>query len=247
MIIIKSKDEIKKMKEAGKIIGKLFSVLKNMVKPGITTLELDSFAESFIKKNGAIPAFKGYLGYPATLCTSVNESVVHEIPSTRKLKLGDIISIDVGTFYNGYYGDAAITLPMGEISEQKKKLLQVTEEALYRGIETARVGRRLFDISNTIQTYVEISGFSVVREFIGHGIGKSLHEEPQVPNYGKAGTGPQLRAGMTIAIEPMVNTGTYKVKILKDKWRAVTVDAKPSAHFEHTIAITDGEAEILTK
>lgn len=247
MIILKSKDEIKKMKEAGRIIGKLFSVLENMVKPGITTLELDSFAESFIKKNNATPAFKGYLGYPATLCTSVNESVVHEIPSTRILKQGDIISIDVGTFYNGYYGDAAITLPVGEISEEKKKLLQITKGALYRGIETARVGRRLFDISNTIQTYVEISGFSVVREFIGHGIGKSLHEEPQVPNYGKAGTGPELREGMTIAIEPMVNIGTYKVKILKDKWRAVTADAKPSAHFEHTIAITDGEAEILTR
>lgn len=239
------------MRAAGKIVGDLLKALAEIIKPGVTTIELDKFAEEFIIARKAKPAFKGYVAhfkktYPATLCTSVNESVVHEIPSNRVLKEGDIISIDVGVLHNGYYGDSAYTFPVGEIDKDKIKLLQVTREALYKGISKAIAGNYLSDISNAIQVYVEENGFSVVREFSGHGIGTQLHEEPPVPNFGPPHRGPELKSGMTLAIEPMVNIGTYKVKILSDGWRAVTQDGKPSAHFEHTVAITENEPQILT-
>lgn len=251
MITLKSAREIEIMREAGKIVGDLLQAVGRIIKPGSTTIELDKFAEEFILARKAKPAFKGYVAhfkkhYPATLCTSVNESIVHEIPTNRVLKEGDIISIDVGVFYNGYYGDGAYTYPVGEVNQDKMKLLKVTEEALYRGISQAVAGNHLFDISNAIQTYVEVNGFSVVREFTGHGIGSQLHEEPPVPNYGPPHKGVELKAGMTLAIEPMVNIGTHRAKILSDGWCAVTRDGKPSAHFEHTIAITDSEPQILT-
>ena len=246
MIILKSEREIELIREACKIVSATLSALKNIVKPGVTTKELDKFADEFIRKRNAKPAFKGYKGYPASLCTSINEVVIHGIPANIKLKEGDIISLDIGVFYKGYYGDAAITLPVGEIDNEKRKLLKVTEEALYKGIDKARQGNRLYDISHAIQEWVEKNGFSVVREFVGHGIGRALHEDPPVPNFGSQGKGPRLKKGMTLAIEPMVNAGTHKVKILKDKWTAITLDGKPSCHFEHTIAITDSYPEILT-
>jgi len=246
MIILKSEREIELIREACKIVSATLSALKDIVKPGVTTKELDNFADEFVRKRHAEPAFKGYRGYPASLCTSINEVVIHGIPSNTKLKEGDIISLDIGVFYKGYYGDAAITLPVGEIDDEKKKLLKVTEEALYKGIDKARQGNRLYDISHAIQEWVEKNGFSVVREFVGHGIGKSLHEDPPIPNFGSKGKGPRLKKGMTLAIEPMVNAGTHKAKILKDKWTAVTLDGKPSCHFEHTIAITDSYPDILT-
>jgi len=203
-------------------------------------------AEEYIKRHGGIPAFKGYRGYPRSLCVSVNEEVVHGIPGKRKLKEGDIVSLDLGVLMDGYYGDAAITVPVGKVSELAKKLIKVTEEALYRGIEMARPGNRLSDISHAIQTHVEKAGFSVVREFVGHGIGKQLHEEPQVPNFGPPNRGPRLEPGMVLAIEPMVNTGTWEVRILPNGWTVVTADGGLSAHFEHTVAITDNGPEILS-
>lgn len=246
MIILKSSREIEQLRRANAIVAEVFQELKRMVVPGVATRELDRFAEAFILSKGALPAFKGYRNYPATLCISVNEEVVHGIPGPRRLREGDIVSIDVGVHLNGYYGDAAITLPVGEVDEEAKRLMAVTEKALYIGIEWARVGNRLYDISHAIQTYVEANGFSVVREFVGHGIGKNLHEDPQVPNFGSPGQGPRLEKGMVFALEPMVNEGTYEVKILSDGWTVVTADGKRSAHFEHTIAITDGRAEILS-
>jgi len=203
-------------------------------------------AEEYIKRHGGIPAFKGYRGYPRSLCVSVNEEVVHGIPGKRRLKEGDIVSLDLGVLMDGYYGDAAITVPVGKVSELAKKLIKVTEEALYRGIEMARPGNRLSDISHAIQTHVEKAGFSVVREFVGHGIGKQLHEEPQVPNFGPPNRGPRLEPGMVLAIEPMVNTGTWEVRILPNGWTVVTADGGLSAHFEHTVAITDNGPEILS-
>jgi methionyl aminopeptidase len=247
MIILKSEREIALMREACKILSATLSALKDIVKPRVTTKELDKFADEFIRKRHAVPAFKGYRGYPASLCASINEVVIHGIPSNIRLKEGDIIGLDIGVLYKGYHGDAAITVPVGEIDAEKEKLLKVTEEALYRGINEARQGNRLYDISHAIQEWVEKNGFSVVREFVGHGIGKSLHEDPPIPNFGTKGKGPRLRKGMTLAIEPMVNAGTRKVKILKDKWTAVTSDGKPSCHFEHSIAITDSYPEILTQ
>ncbi|MDI6839772.1 MAG: type I methionyl aminopeptidase [bacterium] len=251
MITLKSTREIKLMREVGKIVGDLLKEIESMIAPGITTLKLDKFAEKFIKERGGIPAFKGYIPafkryYPYTLCTSVNESVVHEMPSHRILNEGDIVSVDVGVFYNGYYGDAACTFSVGKIDDEKKLLLKVTQEALYKGIDKARDGNRLSDISNAIQTWVELHNFSVVRDFTGHGIGSSLHEEPTVLHFGPPHRGPRLVKGMTLAIEPMVNAGTWKVKVLHDGWRAVTQDSKPSAHFEHTVAITDSDTKILT-
>ncbi len=251
MITLKSPQEIKLMREAGKIVGDLLKALGELIKPGITTLELDKFAEDFILSRNAKPAFKGYVsafkkGYPATLCTSVNESVVHEIPSSRVLKDRDIISIDVGSLYNGYYGDTAFTFPVGEIDAHTRKLVKVTQEALFQGINQARVGNRLSDIGNAVQVHAEKNGFSVVREFTGHGIGAQLHEEPTILNFGPPHRGPRLEAGMTLAIEPMIATGTWRVKILADGWRVVTRDGKPSAHFEHTIVITDSDPQILT-
>ncbi len=246
VIILKSSREIDQLKRANAIVAEVFRELRGMVVPGITTRELDRMAEAIILSKGALPAFKGYRNYPATLCVSINEEVVHGIPGPRKLKEGDIVSIDVGVNLNGYFGDAAITLPVGKVDEEAMRLMAVTEKALYIGIELARVGNRLYDISHGIQTWVEANGFSVVREFVGHGIGKSLHEEPQVPNFGSPGQGPRLEKGMVFALEPMVNEGTYEVRILSDGWTVVTADGKRSAHFEHTIAITDGKAEILS-
>jgi len=221
--------------------------IKKIITPGITTMELDRFVESFIISRGAIPAFKGYRGYPASLCTSINEQVVHGIPGTTKLREGDIISLDLGVYYKGFYGDGAVTFPVGKIDDTAKKLITVTEGALYKGIECAQVGGRLFDISAAIQEYVEGNGFSVVRNFTGHGIGRELHEEPQLPNFGRRGEGPLLTEGMTLAIEPMVNKGGWEVIVLNDGWTAVTKDRSLSAHFEHVVAITEEGPETLTK
>ena len=221
--------------------------IRKLISSGVKTRELDKFAESFIRLKGAKPAFKGYRGYPSTICASVNEQVVHGIPSSVKLKEGDIISIDIGVYYNGFYGDAALTLPVGEISSKAKKLLAVTEESLQVGIENAVTGNRLSDISFAIQNNVEPEGFSVVRNFVGHGIGRKLHEEPQIPNFGKPGQGPELMPGMTLAIEPMVNEGGWEISILNDGWTAVTKDQSLSAHFEHTVAITKNGHDVLTK
>ena len=247
MIVLKSDEEIKRMAEVCRIVAEVLEGLKKHVSPGVTTKELDEVAESYIISKGARPAFKGYRGYPSTLCASVNEQVVHGIPSADKLKNGDIISIDVGAYYKGFYGDSAITLPVGTISKEAQKLLTATENALEAGIKMAVVGNRLSDISSAIQKYVESEGFSVVRTFVGHGIGRELHEEPQIPNYGRPGTGPKLLEGMTLAIEPMVNSGGWAVDILKDGWTAVTKDGSLSAHFEHTVAIINNGQSILTK
>ena len=247
MIVLKTEEEIKKMAEACRIVAEVLEGLKKLVSPGVTTKELDEFAESYIVSKGARPAFKGYRGYPSTVCASLNEQVVHGIPSANKLKNGDIISVDVGVHYNGFYGDAAITLPVGSISKEAQKLLAVTENALEAGIEKAVVGNRLSDISSTIQEHVESEGFSVVKAFVGHGIGRELHEEPQIPNYGRPGEGPKLLEGMTLAIEPMVNAGSWEVNVLNDGWTAVTKDGSLSAHFEHTVAITNKGQRILTK
>lgn len=247
MIILKSLDEIKRMTDACHIVAEVFEEVKKIIAPDITTEEIDEFVESYIISKKAYPAFKGYRGFPASLCTSVNEEVVHGIPSSRRLKMGDIISLDIGVYYRGFYGDAAMTFPVGEIEDIARRLLKVTEEALYRGIESAVASNRVFDISYAIQNYVEGNDFSVVRNFVGHGIGRELHEDPQVPNFGRKGEGPLLREGMTLAIEPMVNAGGWDVKILSDGWTAVTRDGSLSAHFEHTIAIMSDGPSILTK
>ncbi|KLU67516.1 methionine aminopeptidase 1 [Desulfosporosinus acididurans] len=223
------------------------ALMREVARPGITTLELDRRAEEYIRAQGAIPAFKGYNGFPATLCTSVNEQVVHGIPSLRSLESGDIISIDCGAVIDGYFGDAALTLPIGDVDENLIKLLKVTEESLMFGIAQAKVGNRLYDISHAVQKHVEDNGFSIVRDYVGHGIGRAMHEDPQIPNFGKPGRGPRLEVGMALAIEPMVNMGTYEVLTLKDHWTVVTKDKKPSAHFEHTVAITENGLEILTR
>lgn len=247
MIILKSEREIDYLRDAGRIVAETHVEVKKAVKPGVTTLDLDQIAEKYIKSRGAIPAFKGFHGFTGNICSSVNEEVVHGIPGLRKLKTGDNVSIDIGAVINGYNGDAAITVPVGEIDAEVQKLLDVTEEALYKGIESAIIGNRLSDISHSVQKHVEEHGFGVVRDYVGHGIGRSMHEDPQVPNYGSPGRGPRLKSGMTLAIEPMVNLGTCEVKTLDDGWTVVTLDGKRSAHFEHSIAITDGKPEILTK
>lgn len=247
MIELKSDRELVYMRDAGKVVAETHQELAKAVAPGITTKELDQIAEDYITSQGAIPAFKGYRGFPATICTSINEEVVHGIPGLRSLKTGDIISIDIGAVINGYYGDAAVTLPVGEISEEAARLLEVTEQCLYKGIEQAQVNNRLTDISHAIQSYVEANGFSVVRDFVGHGIGKKMHEEPQVPNFGMPGRGPRLKPGMCLAIEPMVNMGSYHVEVLLDNWTVVTSDKQLSAHFEHSIAVTEKGPLILTK
>lgn len=235
------------MAVAGRIVAEVLEETRNIVAPDVTTLELDKFVESYIKSKGASPAFKGYRGFPASICTSVNEQVVHGIPSSERLREGDIISLDTGVYYNGFYGDAALTLTVGEVSKVAKKLLSVTEKSLYLGIKKAVAGNRLFDISSAIQNQIESEGFSVVRSFVGHGIGRELHEDPQLPNFGRQGDGPTLKEGMTLAIEPMVNAGTWDVEILDDGWTAVTKDRNLSAHFEHTVAITSNGPVILTK
>ena len=246
MIIIKSSREIEQLRRPNAIVAEVLQRLRKAVVPGVTTQELDQITEEVILSKGALPAFKGYRGYPASLCASINEQVVHGIPNQRRLEEGDIISLDVGASLNGYFGDAAITLPVGNIDPEAERLLKVTERALTLGIEQARKGNRLFDISFAVQSWVESHGFSVVRDFVGHGIGKNLHEEPQIPNFGSPHQGPRLEEGMVFALEPMVNEGTYEVKILSDGWTVVTADRKRSAHFEHTIAVTDGDPEILT-
>lgn len=240
MIILKTPAEIAVMAEASRVVAEALAVVRKAVCLGISTEELDRIAEEAIRARGAIPAFKGYRNFPKTLCASVNEQVVHGIPSKRKLKEGDIIGLDLGAIVGGFYGDSAVTVAVGRIPEATAKLVQVTEEALYLGIEQAVVGNRLTDISNAVQQHIESSGFSVVTEFVGHGIGRQLHEEPQVPNYGKPGQGPRLQPGMVLAIEPMVNMGRSAVRVLEDRWTAVTVDGSLSAHFEHTIAIQPG-------
>ncbi|MGC7871506.1 type I methionyl aminopeptidase [Desulfosporosinus sp. SYSU MS00001] len=247
MIELKNASQFKRMRKAGKIVADTLALMREVARPGITTLELDRKAEEYIRAQGAIPAFKGYNGFPATLCTSVNEQVVHGIPSLRSLESGDIISIDCGAVIDGYFGDAAVTLPIGDVDENLLKLLKVTEESLMFGIAQAKVGNRLYDISHAVQKHVEDNGFSVVRDYVGHGIGRAMHEDPQIPNFGKPGRGPRLEVGMALAIEPMVNMGTYEVLTLKDHWTVVTKDKKPSSHFEHTVAITENGLEILTR
>ena len=248
MIILKTVDEIAVMARASRVVAETLEVLKNAVHHGITTDELDRLAEQEIRARGARPAFKGYRSYPKTLCASVNEQVVHGIPSKRVLKEGDIIGLDLGAIVEGFYGDSAVTVVVGQGSDRNVHLLRVTEEAMYLGIKQAVVGHRLSDISHAIQQHVESAGYSVVTEFVGHGIGRQLHEEPQVPNYGKPGQGPRLQAGMVLAIEPMVNVGKAAVKVLEDRWTAVTVDGSLSAHFEHTIAIEpSGPPRILSQ
>ena len=247
MIVCRSAAELESMREAGRLVGEVLSELMAHVAPGVTTADLDALAEKRITRAGAVPAFKGYHGYPATICASINEEVIHGIPSGRRvLNEGDIISIDVGASLNGYYGDSAITLPVGQVSEEAATLLRVTEESLYKAIECVRPGGRISDIGHAVQRHVESYGFSVVREFVGHGIGQRMHEEPQVPNYGEPGRGPRLAEGMVLAIEPMVNAGKPAVKVLADGWTAVTRDGGLSAHFEHTVAVTADGPWILT-
>lgn len=247
MIILKSPEEIKRMSRACVIAAEALRALEEIVKPGISTKEIERFVEKMVQDRGAVPAFKGYRNYPSSVCTSVNDQVVHGIPSSVALNEGDIVSIDLGVYLDGFYGDAAVTLPVGKVSPLAEKLIRVTKEALALGIERARPGNRVSDISHAIQKHVEANGFSVVRSFVGHGIGRSLHEEPQVPNFGEPGHGPRLREGMTLAIEPMVNAGSYEVSVLHDGWTAVTVDGSLSAHYEHTVAITGNGPRILTK
>lgn len=247
MIILKSQEEIKRIAQSCDIVARTLNAVKAIVKPGITTAEIESFADAYIRAKNAVPAFKGYRGYPASICTSVNNEVIHGIPSERVLKEGDILGVDLGVYKDGFYGDAAYTFPVGKICPEVERLLKVTEESLYIGIGNAREGNRVSDISYSIQSHVESNGFSVVRAFVGHGVGSELHEEPQVPNFGPPGRGPRLRPGMTLAIEPMVNEGGYEVLILDDGWTAVTTDGKLSAHFEHTVLVTLNEPRILTK
>jgi methionyl aminopeptidase len=248
MIILKTPDEIALMAKASRVVAEALEVLKSATKPGVTTDELDRLAEAEIRSRGALPAFKGYRNYPKTLCVSVNEQVVHGIPSKRVLKDGDIVGLDLGAIVGGFYGDSAVTVAVGRIDEKAATLVRVTEESLLLAIQQARVGNRLSDISHTVQQHVEAAGYSVVTEFVGHGIGRQLHEEPQVPNYGKPGQGPRLQPGMVLAIEPMVNMGGSAVRVLDDRWTAVTVDGSLSAHFERTIAIQpSGPALVLSR
>jgi methionyl aminopeptidase len=247
VIVCRSAAELEHMRAAGRLVGEVLATLAPRVVPGVTTGELDELAEELIAAAGAIPAFKGYHGYPATICASINEEVIHGIPSKRRvLAEGDILSIDVGAALDGYYGDSALTVPVGKVSREAADLLRVTEEALYKAIACVRPGGRVSDIGHAVQQHVEAFGFSVVREFVGHGIGERMHEEPQVPNYGEAGRGPRLAEGMVLAIEPMVNVGKPAVKVLADGWTAVTKDRSLSAHFEHTVAVTADGAWILT-
>ncbi|WP_053364789.1 type I methionyl aminopeptidase [Bacillus sp. FJAT-27245] len=247
MIICKTPRELKIMREAGRIVALTHEELKKHIVPGITTNELDRIAEQVIRRHDAIPSFKGYNGFTGSICASVNEELVHGIPGGRILKEGDIISIDIGAKYNGYHGDSAWTYPVGEVDGETARLLEVTEQSLYTGLEEAKPGERLTNISHAIQVYVEANGFSVVREYVGHGVGQDLHEEPHVPHYGPPNKGPRLKPGMVLAVEPMVNAGSRYVKTLADNWTVVTADGKNCAHFEHTIAITEEGFEILTK
>ncbi len=247
MITIKSPQEIEAMRRAGAIVGRFFEEVKGRIRAGVTTRDLEDAAEEYVARHGVRGAFKGYMGYPANLCTSINEEVVHGIPSrSRALRDGDIVSIDFGVVLDGYYGDAAKTYPVGKVPGVAAKLMRTTELSLEKAIGASRQGNRLGDISSAVQEVVEAAGFSVVRDFVGHGIGRNLHEEPQVPNFGQRGTGPRLVPGMVLAIEPMVNEGGYAVEVLADGWTVVTVDRKRSAHFEHTVAITENGCQILS-
>lgn len=247
MVIFKSKDEIDRIHKASQIVAQALDILERNLEPGISTLELDAIAESEIRKAGALPAFKGYRGFPATLCVSVNEEIIHGIPSQKKLKEGDIVGLDLGAIWEGFYGDAARTYPVGTISDEATKLLEVTEESLMIGIEQAKPGNRIGDIGHAVQEFVESHGYTVVRDFVGHGIGRNLHEDPQVPNYGNRGQGHRIKAGMVIAIEPMVCQGQAEVEILSDNWTAITRDRSLAAHFEHSIAITNDGPWILSQ
>ena len=246
MISIKNEHELASMREACKITAAARALAGEMVKPGVSTKAIDKAVHDFIVSQGAKPSFLHYSGYPASACISVNATVIHGIPSGYILKEGDIVSVDVGAFYKGFHGDCAATFPCGEISDEAAKLIQVTRQSFFEGLRLATQGNRVSDISHAIQTYVEDNGFAVVRSFVGHGVGRQLHEEPEVPNYGAPGRGPRLLPGMTIAVEPMVNTGTYEVSVLKDGWTTVTADGKLAAHYKNTVLITDGEPEILT-
>ncbi|MCX7970805.1 MAG: type I methionyl aminopeptidase [Negativicutes bacterium] len=246
MIEIKTGREIALMAEAGQLVAATLAMLRQHLAAGITTGELDELAEQFIRQRGGEPSFKGLRGYPASICVSVNEEVVHGIPGRRKIAEGDLVSIDLGVRMNGFHGDAAITVAVGRVSRQDRELLQVTEQCLLKAIDEARPGRRLGDIGHAVQSWAERHGFSVVRSLVGHGIGRDLHEEPQVPNFGRPGTGAELKPGMTLAIEPMINAGTHKVSILRDNWTVVTADRRRSAHFEHTVAVTENDPLVLT-
>lgn len=245
-MIIYCEEEISTIRKSNQIVAKILAELGKMITPGVQTKELDEYAELRAKEMNAIPAFKGYRGYPASLCTSINEEIVHGIPSSRRLRDGDIISLDFGVLYEGYYGDAAVTYPVGEITPKAKKLIKAAEETFYKGMEQMKPGKRISDISFAIQSHVESQGFSVIRAFVGHGIGLSLHEEPQVPNFGPPGRGPKLKSGMILAIEPMIAMGDWDVEILDDNWTAITRDRSLSAHYEHTVAITQKGPEILS-
>lgn len=247
MIIKKTDRQIELMREAGKIVADTHEVLRKAIIPGVTTLELNKIAEENIKKYNAEPSFKGYQGFPASICTSINEEVIHGIPGKRIIQEGDIISIDIGAYYKGYHGDSAKTHAVAMVSEEDRKLIEVTRESFYKGLEFAKVGYRLSDISHAIQAHIQKNQFSVVKDYAGHGVGKRLHESPEILNYGPAGKGPKLKKGMVLAIEPMVNIGTYRVFTLSNGWTAVTADKKRSAHYEHTIAITEDQPIILTK
>src|SRR5436305_13897051 len=247
MIIGKSQREIEKMRAAGRLVGKVLLELRNMVEPGMTTLEVNDAADQMIRDAGAYPTFKGYNGFPFSICASVNEQVVHGFPSTYELQEGDIFSIDVGVTLDGFVGDTATTIPVGTVSEERLKLIRVAEECLERAISQCRLGNHVGDIGWAVQSYAEAHGYSVVRDYVGHGIGRRMHEDPQIPNYGKPGKGPKIKKGYVFAIEPMVNMGSYYTKTLKDGWTVVTVDGLPSAHAEHTIAITEDGPEVLTR
>jgi methionyl aminopeptidase len=247
MILLKSPSEVEQMRLPGEIVGGAHERVREALKPGVTTAELDRLVEEYIREKGGTPAFKGYRGFPASVCASVNEEVVHGIPGSRTLEEGDIVGVDIGVRAGGFYADAAQTLPVGSVSKEAQDLLRVTRESLYQGIERARVGNRMGDVSHAIQEFVEKAGFSVVRSLVGHGIGRAMHEDPQVPNFGPAGKGPELKAGMALAIEPMVNIGRHEVEVLDDSWTVVTIDGSLSAHFEHTVAITDNGPVVLTE
>jgi len=248
VINLKSSSEIEKMLEANQIVAMTLAMLGDKIKPGITTLQLDSWAEDFAREHGAVPAFKGYRGFPGSLCVSIDDEVVHGIPSDRVvLKEGAIVSIDFGVKYKGFYGDSAVTLPVGKVSANKRKLIDVTRQSLELAIQQVRVGNRINDLSRAVQRYVEKNGFSVVRQFVGHGIGSQLHEAPEIPNYERKERSPRLLAGMALAIEPMVNAGTYEVEVMKDGWTVLTLDRKPSAHFEHTVVVTEDEPLVLSR
>jgi len=245
-INIRNEEQIELMRRAGEIVSKTFQLLESEIRPGISTEALNEMAEKFIKSSGAVPSFFGYRGFPSAICTSVNEQVIHGIPSLRKLRNGDIVSIDIGALLNGFHADAARTFAVGDISDEDKRLIEVTKQSFFEGIKFAKVNNHLSDVSSGIQQYAEANGFSVVRDYVGHGIGRNIHEDPAIPNYKTKSRGPKLLKGMVLAIEPMVNAGTHETSVLDDEWTVVTSDGKKSAHYENTVVITDGEPELLT-